>query len=334
MACGVARRSESLGVVVERVSAEKAMPPRRATGLESSYWSVARKARAASAAAVRPSRGEGLGRHSGGVGVQRTFVTGEAARGVLDVLEEVQALPGRGCGVGGESLGGGAADQRVARDEQRLDGEGRGVRVADAAVLVVDRAAETTVGALLVEQQLHGIGVEPLTCAGERDDRERLADGVGVVAVGGLVAEAPLRRLERLQLGHEVVTSEGRGVRAGHDGGEESLRQGTGVHLAERADVGAEVGLEVVESGVGLGLLGADRAQRDDRVDRVATVEERALGVDVVVAAAARVLAMNAAAASSSEDAQQGRDGGLRGHWGAGRRGRRGCAARGRGRRG
>ena len=109
------------------------------------------KATAASACRGPTAGGEGLRRHAGGVGVHAAVGAGEATRRALDVLEAVQPCPAaaarrragprRRC-----------RTQGVARHEQRLDGEGGGVGVADAAGVAIDRAAEATVGALLVEE--------------------------------------------------------------------------------------------------------------------------------------------------------------------------------------
>src|SRR6478735_6992446 len=87
------------------------------------------------------------------------------------------------------------------------------------------------------------------------------------------------------------MASEGRGISSGDDRRKQRLREGSGVHLASRADVGVwvvlEVVLEVSQRGVRLGLLGAHSAQGDDGVDRVPEIggdrEARELREVVVV---------------------------------------------------
>ena len=121
-----------------------------------------------------------------------------------------------------------------------------------------------------VEQVAAGVGADGLTGPVEPDEREGLAEGVRVVAVGGDVGEAAVRLLEAGQRAHQVEPTERAGVDALRDGDVEQLRDRAGVDLLGVAE--ADVGHRVVDQLLGRGrggiLAGARRVEREDGVCR------------------------------------------------------------------
>ena len=170
---------------------------------------------------LQPGGRERLACQAGGVGVGRGPARRvESAVALLDAGQPLQPAEGGGA---------------LAGRQQRLDVHGGGVRVADARLLAeVERV--TAVLAFAGDQEADRLGGRAAVPA-ERDDGQRLAEGVAVVAVRGMIG-VPAGLGEQLgQPRDQVDLAELGRVEAADLGGERELGRRACVGLGAGADV-------------------------------------------------------------------------------------------------
>ena len=213
-----------------RFSTEKAMPPRRAAGEVHPYWRETRKAWASASSVSRPPAAKAC--------AATPVVLAFATPSVLLTLPSARWMAARLSSASPAAVAPPAASSACAANAVASG--------SLAARRVPDRASEAAVGALLRQQDLdRGVG-DALARPEQRDDGERLADGVRVVAVDRDVAEAPLGVLQPLQLLDEVHPLHVRGVLPRHEDAEERLGDRTGVPLLVEAVVAVDLATDQV----------------------------------------------------------------------------------------